>query len=122
MQVKVGGLYTYTPFGFDVFAPTAGNTLERDQIVRVINLPSAPPANSMTQCYVADPHTCKFICMVGTVSLTPLRNVAPDLVAKINRKARHESRGYGKCACGKRFAEDTKFPPYHRNSYTEGGF
>jgi len=113
MRVKVGSLYTYSPVGFDRVRPCTGNTLELDQIVRVINLPSAPSANTMSHCYVADPYTCKFICLVSTSSLKPLRTIAPELVGKINSKARHEAARYGKCACGKSIPENSKTPPYH---------
>lgn len=71
MRVSVGSLYTYNAAGFDVFRPCAGNTLEDGQIVRVINLPSAPAANTMGQCYVANPYSCEFLCMVSTASLRP---------------------------------------------------
>jgi len=118
MRVKPGSLYTYSPVGFDRVRPCTGNTLELDQIVRVISLPSAPRANTMGQCYVADPYTCKFICMVQTSSLKPLRTIAPDLVSKVNRKARHESAAYGRCACGKRVQENSKIPPYHSTPAT----
>src|SRR5215831_10206964 len=102
MRVTVGSFYTYNAAGFDVFRPCAGNTLEDGHIVRVIDLPSAPRANTMGQCYVADPYTCKFLCMVSTASLKPLRTVAPALVSKINSTANHSAARYGRCACGKR--------------------
>ena len=73
MKVKIGSLYTYAPNGFDRFRPCQGNTLELDHIVRVINLSSAPKANTMGQCYAADPYTCEFLCMVSIHSLRPLR-------------------------------------------------
>lgn len=69
MRVRVNSNYRYNPIGWDVFRPCQGNTLKPGQVVRVINLPSAPPANTMGQCYVADPDTGKFICMVSTSSL-----------------------------------------------------
>ena len=86
MRVRVNSLYTYTPCGWDVFTPCTGNRLESDQIVRVINLPSAPKANTMGQCYVANPYTGEFLCMISCNSLTPLRTLAPELIGKINRR------------------------------------
>lgn len=83
MRVRVNGLYIYQPCGWDRFHPCSGNTLEVGQVVRVINLPSAPPANTMGQCYVADRETNKFICMVHVNSLVPLSKVIADLKAKV---------------------------------------
>lgn len=71
MRVRVNSLYVYQPAGFDVFRPCSGNNLEPGQIVRVINLPGAPSANCFGHCYVGDPETGKFLCMVSTASLTP---------------------------------------------------
>jgi hypothetical protein len=110
-RVKVGSLYTFTPVLFDLDV-----RIERDMIVRVIELPGAPKANEMGFCYVADPYTCKFFDMVRTDSLTPLRKIAESsLIAKINQQATHSPR-YGQCACGKRIAEDSKIPPYHKSA------
>lgn len=69
MKVRVNSIYRYSANGFDRFRPCQGNNLVEGQLVKVINLPSAPPANTMGQCYVADPVTGKFICMVSTASL-----------------------------------------------------
>ena len=71
MEVRVNSLYRYDPNGWDRFRPCQGNSLEFGQLVRVINLPMAPKANTMGQCYVANPQTGKFICMVSTDSLVP---------------------------------------------------
>lgn len=73
MKVRVGSRYVYNPSLWDSFRPCKGNTLKPGQIVKVINLPSAPPANTMGQCYVADPATGRFICMVSTSSLSPVK-------------------------------------------------
>ena len=73
MRVRVNAKYRYNPIAWDVFRPCQGNTLQPGQIVKVINLPSAPPANTMGQAYVADPQTGKFICMVSTSSLERAR-------------------------------------------------
>ena len=71
MQVRVNAIYEYQPNGWDRFHPTSNNTLQPGRLVRVINLPSAPPANTMGQCYVADPASGNFLCMVSTGSLQP---------------------------------------------------
>lgn len=73
MRVRVNSLYRYNPCLLDQIAPCGRlGTLVKGQVVRVINLPSAPPANTMGQCYVADPATGKFLCMVSTSSLEPV--------------------------------------------------
>jgi len=71
MFVRVGGLYQYDPNAWDKLRPCQGNQLQPGDIVKVINLPGAPKANTMGQCYVANPETGKFICMVSTGSLVP---------------------------------------------------
>lgn len=69
MRVRVNAKYRYNPRGWDVVRPCQGNTLTPGQVIKVINLPSAPPANTMGHCYVADIATGKFLCMVSTSSL-----------------------------------------------------
>ena len=69
MKVRVNSMYRYNPTGLDQFAPCGGNQLRLGQLVKVINLPGAPSANTMGQCYVADINTGKFLCMVSTGSL-----------------------------------------------------
>lgn len=69
MKVRVGSTYVYSPNGIDISCPCKGNHLKEGQLVKVINLPMAPKANTMGQCYVADPTTGVFICMVSTNSL-----------------------------------------------------
>lgn len=69
MKVRVNSVYRYKPCGWDRWLPTSNNTLEPGQLVEVINLNGAPIANTLGQCYVADPRTGRFICMVDTASL-----------------------------------------------------
>ena len=69
MRVRVGRLYTYEANGMDQFHPVPGNTLKKGDVVKVVNLPSAPKANTMGQCYVDKDG--EFSCMVSTSSLTP---------------------------------------------------
>lgn len=74
-RVRVGSLYTYNPnpCGWDSLSPCMGNNLKSGDVVRVINLPGAPQAGVMGHCYVASPETGKFICMVATDSLSPVK-------------------------------------------------
>ncbi len=76
MRVRVNQTYRYNPCGWDVIRPCQGNSLKPGQIVKVINLSSAPPANTIGQCYVADPVTGTFLCMVSTNSLELLNRKA----------------------------------------------
>lgn len=73
MKVRVNSNYRYIASGWDRIRPVSNNSLSDGDIVKVINLPGAPPANTMGQCYVADPATGKFICMVSTSSLEKQR-------------------------------------------------
>jgi hypothetical protein len=82
-QIRVGSLYIYSATGLDVFRPTEGNTLESGQIVRAINLPGAPKAGTMGQCYVGDHETGKFLCMVSVASLEPVKDVLTRLKAQV---------------------------------------
>lgn len=68
MKVRVGQLYVYEANGMDQFHPVSTNTLRKGDVVKVINLPSAPRANTMGQCYVEKDG--KFVCMVSCISLT----------------------------------------------------
>lgn len=68
MKVRVGLLYTYEANGMDRVHPVSTNNLQKGDVVKVINLPSAPKANTMGQCYVEKDG--KFVCMVSCSSLT----------------------------------------------------
>jgi hypothetical protein len=68
MRVRVNALYTYRRNGYDILLPMANRPAE-GQVVRVVNLPNAPKANTMGHCYVADKDTGAFIGMVDTASL-----------------------------------------------------
>lgn len=69
MKVKVGSRYVYDPNGLDLIDPKTN--LTAGTVVKVGNLPNAPRANTMGQCYVFDTATGEFIGMVSTDSLTP---------------------------------------------------
>ena len=59
----------YEANGMDLYHPVRENTLQKGDIVEVINLPNAPKANTMGNCYVAKDG--RFVCMVSCSSLTP---------------------------------------------------
>ena len=68
MRVRANGLYRFTPAGLDRWM--RHSTAIPGEIVRVVNLPGAPKANTMNQCHVADPLTGELLGMVDTRSLT----------------------------------------------------
>jgi len=51
MKVKVNSIYRFEANGWDKFNP-CGDLLKDGDLVQVINLPGAPKANTMGQCYV----------------------------------------------------------------------
>jgi hypothetical protein len=73
MRVKVGALYTFQANLFDAAVRPTG--IPDGTVIKVINLPSAPKANTMGMCYAANPETGKFLAMVCTASLTPVRKM-----------------------------------------------
>ena len=70
-KVRVNSLYTYNPVLLDMIDGRTG--LQKGALVRVIKVPGCPPANTMGHCYVGDSKTGKFIGMVCTNSLTPVK-------------------------------------------------
>jgi hypothetical protein len=66
-KVKVGKKYIYNPNGLDLFCPKTN--VESGTIVKVGNLPSAPKANTMGQCYIFDVMLGNFLGMVSVSSL-----------------------------------------------------
>lgn len=83
MKVKANSTYIYHANGWDRIFPTSTNQLKNGMLVRVINLPSAPKANTMGQCYVADPKSGKFLSMVSTGSLYKVSEYVKLLEAKV---------------------------------------
>lgn len=69
MKFRVGSKYVYNAVGYDIADPKTN--LVNGTVVKVGNLPNAPKANTMGQCYVFDIDTGEFIGMVSTASLTP---------------------------------------------------
>lgn len=51
MKVRVNSTYRFEPNGWDTLRAT-GNLVKAGDLVKVINLPGCPPANTMGQCYV----------------------------------------------------------------------
>ncbi len=69
MRVRVGSSYVFDPVFFDKLNPPANIDLSPGDVVKVINLPGAPKANTMNMCYVALDGV--FAGMVMTNSLKP---------------------------------------------------
>ena len=70
MRVRAGQLYRYNPVLIDRI--DGRTNLQKGTIVRVVNLPGCPKANTMGHCHVADPETGKFIGLVCCNSLEPI--------------------------------------------------
>jgi hypothetical protein len=90
MKVRVGQEYIFYANLLDRM--DAKCVIASGEIVRVGNLPSAPPANTMGQCYVFDIRDGKFIGMVSTGSLYAKKDA--QLVADAMKRdlARREAR------------------------------
>ena len=69
-KAKRSQVFEYQPVGFDIFRPCQGNTLTPGDRVVKVSLHGAPKNGTMGQCYVGDPETGQFICMVNVNSLT----------------------------------------------------
>lgn len=67
-RVVVNRVYRFRPNLVDIGMPQHYKA-KRGQLVRVINLPHAPPANTMGQCHIEDADNKKFLGMVSTGSL-----------------------------------------------------
>jgi hypothetical protein len=71
VKVKANAIYRYNPVLLD---QVDGRTsLKTGDLVRVVNLPGCPRANTMGHCHVADPNTGRFIGLVCCNSLEPFK-------------------------------------------------
>lgn len=88
MKVRVGTEYIYYPNLLDRI--DGRTSLVPGDIVRVINLPGAPKANTMGHCYVGNRADGHFIGMVHTNSLHSMSDrqlVIDALKADVARQA-----------------------------------
>lgn len=51
-RVRVGKLYTYHPVGWDIIDHKNAPNIVVGEIVKVVNLPGCPKANTMGHCHV----------------------------------------------------------------------
>lgn len=70
-RVRVNTKYRFNPCAWDSIMPTSSLTATPGDIVRVINLPMAPKANTMGQCYIENEQG-EFAGMVSVHSLDKL--------------------------------------------------
>jgi hypothetical protein len=68
-KVRVNSIYTYNPVLLDIV--DARTPLTEGSLVRVINKPGCPKANTMGMCYVSN-LSGEFLGMVCTNSLDPV--------------------------------------------------
>jgi len=70
-RVKANTKYKFNPCVLDILQPTSTLTANAGDVVKVINLPMAPKANTMGQCYIEDMQG-NFVGMVSVHSLDKL--------------------------------------------------
>jgi len=83
MKVKAGSVYVYHPNILDRI--DGRTTLRSGEAVRVVNLPSAPKANTMNHCHVEDPKTGEFIGLVHCNSLHTVNDYIVYLKAEVEK-------------------------------------
>lgn len=69
MKVRKGGQYRYVPVPMDRIMPAGSEGLAEGDIVRVIQLPSAPPPGTMNHAHVERVSDGLFGGLVNTNSL-----------------------------------------------------
>jgi hypothetical protein len=74
-KVRVGKEYIFDPVMIDVIDGKTG--LKKGQIVKVINLPGCPKANTMNHCYVE--YKGNFVGMVCCNSLKEISEVVKEI-------------------------------------------
>jgi len=74
-KVRVGTEYIYEPVLIDLCDGKTG--LKKGQIVKVINLPGCPKANTMNHCHVS--YKGKFVGMVCCNSLRTIKEVTKEI-------------------------------------------
>ncbi len=67
-KVRVGSRYVYRPTPIDRLYPPIGEPKE-GQIVRVVNMPGAPKANTMNHCYIMTEDKMTFLGLCHVHSL-----------------------------------------------------
>jgi hypothetical protein len=68
VKVRLHAVYVFRPTGYDRLL-TQHYTATADQRVRVVQLPGAPPPNTMGHAHIADAETGAFLGLVSTASL-----------------------------------------------------
>lgn len=86
MRVRVNSLYRFDPCIIDIAHPPYN--VSRGDIVRVKNLPGAPPANTMNHCHVVNPYTGEFMGLVCCASLEPASEATKRHIRKNTKRTR----------------------------------
>ena len=79
-RVRANSTYIYNPAGMDLW--DARTNLQPGTLVRVVNLPGCPRANTMGHCHVADAENGRFIGLVLTASLDTVQEYRAYLQRK----------------------------------------
>lgn len=69
MRVRKNQIYSFQPVPMDIISPATTVALIKGEQLRVIQLPGAPPPNTMGQAHVERVSDGKFVGMVSTNSL-----------------------------------------------------
>lgn len=80
-KVRANTVYRFIPNTLDRLMPEHYSATS-GQLVRVINLPGAPKANTMGQAHIEDASTREFLGMVSVHSLQPLPRPAHQVLLK----------------------------------------
>lgn len=75
-RVRVGKLYTYHPVGWDILDSKNAPNIVAGEIVKVVNLPGCPKANTMGHCHVqarVETGEWQFAGLVMCASLQPFK-------------------------------------------------
>ena len=70
-RVKAGNCYRFEPVLLDVI--DSRTPAQPGDIVRVVNLPGCPKANTMRHAHIENPDTGEFLGLVHVNSLQPVR-------------------------------------------------
>lgn len=86
MKVKANLVYYYHPNLLDIIDGRTG--LKSGDVVRIVNLPGCPKANTMNHCHVSHPVTGNFI---GLVHCNSLHTKAEYIAYLRSEIAKHET-------------------------------
>ena len=119
-RVRVGSTYRYAPVLIDI--ADAKTDLKDGDIVKVINLPGSPRANTMGHCYVGDPTTGKFLGLVHCNSLQPLsESKTDDSIDRLTCCKCGKNTSKFNCRCGHKLCSSCEEAPRNKKKSVKEG-